>query len=349
MKKPKLAFITHHNCARVTKEAWVLKNLGYEIRLISHLPKEYDKSLYDSINYYETPEKFRSTIKLFFGKVDIFHVHNTPDWMAWTIRELNPKAKIILDVHDSNRWLFGEQTVDATGEKVIWYDEDMAIGCSNGLVLPSLGCQKEIKTRTSKPTTFIPPACPEDWYITKPQGFYGGAVINGGVSMDVINSGEIWRNYTDLCKALRGKCQIYMYTPSITARADDKLNIHYMNLGCRISKMMMSLVIEKLGEHSWNIVGNWLANNKKIKVFDINMPNKFFDAVAAGIPSVSFGVQEVNRLIEKYDIGIVANTPDEFIERWDEHIQKRTNLAMHRRKLSMENFIGNLTKFYDNF
>jgi hypothetical protein len=62
---------------------------------------------------------------------------------------------------------------------------------------------------------------------------------------------------------------------------------------------------------------------------------------------VSFGVPEADRFIQKYDIGIVVGHPDELVERWDEHIQKRKNLYLRRRELAMERFIGNLTKLYD--
>ena len=122
-----------------------------------------------------------------------------------------------------------------------------------------------------------------------------------------------------------------------------------MNLGCRIQKMIPSMVFEKLGEHSWNIVGNWMGGPVKNKVWEVALPNKFFDAVAAGLPSVSFGVPEVDRFIRKHDIGITVSTPEELFERWDEHTEKRKNLCLYRRELSMERFIGKLTDFYEMF
>ena len=45
-------------------------------------------------------------------------------------------------------------------------------------------------------------------------------------------------------------------------------------------------------------------------------------------------------IVEKYDIGITIQHPQELIENWHKHVIKRTNLLLKREKLCMENYIN---------
>lgn len=298
---------------------------------------------YDSFSFYTTPEQFISTVKD-FRKIDIWQIHNEPAWPLYTLRELHPKAKIILDYHDSNWWRLYETKTARSGEALSWYNEDVAVLCADGFVVPSEACKKEVKTRTDKPVAFLPSATPLLWYPTRPYGFWGGVVIEGGVSMKANDEIDRWRDYTELVKALIQKCEVYIYSPSWGTDSSDPLANHYIDLGAKIGNMNPKELLKRLGEHTWNIVGNW--QEKRARVWDFALPNKFFEAVTSGIPCVSFGVPEADKYIEKYDIGIVVQHPDELADRWTEHISKRKNLYLCRREFAMERFIQNLEKLY---
>lgn len=341
-KKPKICFVAEHHCSRVAKEAIVLRQLGYEVHMVSSSLRFVEE--YDSFSFYTDVDQFIRTVRD-FRKIDIWQVHNEPAWPLWTLRELHPKAKIILDYHDSNRWRLYHTTAARTGEKLSWYNEDVAVMCADGFVVPSEACKKEVKTRTDRPVAFLPSATPLSWYPTRPYGFWGGVVIEGGVSMKGHDEIDRWRDYSELVKVLSEKSEVYIYSPSWGTDASDPLVNHYIDLGAKIGNMAPKELLNRLGEHTWNVVGNW--QNPRARVWDFALPNKFFEGAASGIPCVSFGVPEADRFIEKYDIGIVIGHPDELVERWDEHIEKRRNLYLCRRELAMERFIGNLTKLYD--
>lgn len=344
MRKPKIAFVAEANCLRVTKEAYTLRKLGYEVHLITNQIRNYD--CYNSIAFYETSFQLRQAIKVYSKYIDIFHVHNEPDYPATVVREVVPKAKIVHEMHDSNYWLLGKQTVSESEEKVKWYDEEVAVLCADAFVVPSKACKDELKSRTDKPIAWIPPACPIDWYRTKMNGYNSGLVVQGGVSIYSRGQLDHWRDYTMLLKALQGKCNIYIYSPCFDATAADPLFNHYEKLATKVGKYSYEGLLDQLGLHTWNLVGNY-SPNKEIMVAKYSIHNKLFDAIAAGVPSIIFDVVECIKIVEQYGIGISVKTPDELMERWDEHIEKRKNLMLYRSKLSMENYISRLTKLYE--
>ena len=346
MKKPKIGFISDHHCLKVVKQATVLKSLGYEVHCVTSWNRA--PEAYTSMSVYNGVDQFRDTIKNL--NFDIWQCNNEPSWPTCAVREIHPKAKIVYDYHDSNRWRMKYTKEVNSGEKLSWYNEDIAVMVSDGFIVPSDACKKELRTRTKKPIVWLPPATPLSWYPTTACGFYGGAVINGGMSMvktyqDGHEAVDAWRNYTALVKYLVEKVEVYLYSPSWKADASDPLHNHYYGLGAHLGKMTIAEMLKRLGDHTWNIVGNWQEHPSY--VWQFAMANKFFEAIAAGIPSVSFGCGEMDKMIEKYDIGIIVKHPDELIERWDEHIEKRKNLYFCRRKLAMENFIHRSIKLYE--
>jgi hypothetical protein len=336
--------VTEHHCSRVVKEATVLRKLGYEVSVITMFVR--DVSLYSSFSLYSTAEQFYSTIK--DVKADIFHVHNEPHWMLYAVRETFPKAKILLDYHDSNYWRNPFTKVEKTSEPITWYNEDVVVECADAYVVPSWECKRETRTRVrKKPIVVVPAAVPLDWYITRPIDFWGGLVINGGVTANPANRLELWRDYTKIVKELTVDFDVYIFSSSWKSNAGDSLHNTYYELGAHCGKLTPQQLLKRLAEHTWNLVGNYVLDEEGSYVWKYSLPNKFFEAVAAGIPTVVFNCPEVAKIVERYDIGIVIQDPKELKKRWAEHSAKRKNLYMVRRKLCMENYIKPLLGLYD--
>lgn len=98
-----------------------------------------------------------------------------------------------------------------------------------------------------------------------------------------------------------------------------------------------------MGRNDWSLVGNL----RKDRVWDLALPNKFFDAMAAGIPVVNFGCKEVEPLVNAFDVGINVETVDELLERWDEHTQKRYKVNINRRFFTIESHMQKLVDLYE--
>ena len=320
---------THHACGRCIKISRALKNLGYELHLVTNRVPA-DKGIFDSVTYYADEQGFKTALGL-FNDNDLFHHHNEPSWQTTIIRETFPSARIVLDMHDSNYWRI---------EGMKWFEEDVAMQCADALVFTSKSMQDSIE-KYNKPHIIIPSAVLKEDFVYHPQHYWGGLVSQGGHSLpNNDNPLESWRDYTALYALLRDKKQVFAYCPAFKVGSD--LDNHYINLGAKLGVFSHKELIDKMGRHDWSLCGNL----RKDKIWDLALPNKFFDAMGSGIPVVNFGCKEVEPLVQNFDVGINVETVDELIERWDECTQKRYKVFINRDFFTMENHIDKLVRLY---
>ena len=346
-KELDIAFVSEHCCIRVVKEAVALRNLGHRVHVLTAEPNSY--GVFSSVQVYKSPNQLETMALQIAPTIDIWQVHNEPTWPVLLLREVLPKeAKILLDAHDTNHWRIEDTvTLEALTETVKWPVFDMTMLCVDGVVVPSKACAVDVAGRTQAPVVVVPSACPMSEYRYNDQSFMGGLCSQGGhVSPNEIIPGhpEHWRDYTRLFTDMRGKRQVYAYSPMFVMDGKSPIDLHYNSLGVRMGNMRYDQLIGHIGQHSWNLVGNL----SDAMVWQFALPNKFFDACAAGLPSVSFGTPMADEYIEGLGIGIVVKSVDELVARWDECIEKRKNLMLRRRELAMERFIPDLVEFYRN-
>ena len=346
MKKQRIGFVSWHNCIRAQKEATILRELGYHVHCITGAIRQ--PELYITTSAISTPDQLRRTAKVLESQIDIFHVHNEPNWMVPVLREALPNAKIVFDYHDSNYWrLRTGAKVEGYDEEISWYDEDIATQIADAYVVPSMPAFKELETRADgKPIALIPSANPVSQYQNFPRSFRGGLVSQGGHIHKELLPGEHWRNYTEIYKALVGKVEVFAYAPNFVPNRSDEMTNHYMDLGVNVGSMKHAELLKRIGEHTWALVGNLVPEDQH-SAWQYILPNKLFDAVAACTPVAVFNCPAAEWLVKKYDIGIICKSPQDLIDRWSEHKQKRTNLALCRRDLSMDAYVGALLDLYD--
>ncbi len=327
----RIIMISWHCCGRVVKQARALKNLGYNLNLVTNrVPANID--VFDSINYYKDKKDLDTTLGL-FGDTDIFHVHNEPTWMSTIIRVKYSNARIVLDMHDSNYWRV---------EGMRWYEEDVAMQCADALVMTSKSMKDSIK-RYGKPTIIVPSATLEEDFRYGGWHYWGGLCSEGGHSLPTDeNPMESWRDYTALYTLLKGKRQVFAYSPMF--RQGSKLDKHYIKLGVKLGTYTHEDLLDNMGKHDWSLVGNL----KRDRVWDLALPNKFFDSMAAGIPVVNFGCKEVETLVNTFDVGINVDTVDELLDKWEECEQKRYKVHINREFFVLERYIGELTRLYES-
>ncbi|MDD2869680.1 glycosyltransferase [Neomegalonema sp.] len=348
MKKPVIAFVSQHHCIRALKQAIVLKDLGYEVHLVTN--RLNNSHFYKSAYVYLNPLDFEEVVRTLKDRIDIWHIHNEPNWYVVTVRKVIPNAVIIMDYHDSHHWRLTEEQsyIYPEKEKLAFYMEDSAALVSDAFVTPSKKCRDEVVKRTGKKTIYVPSACPRKEFRIREFAIRGGLAIQGGmVSPQMVEKEgwNRWRDYTEFLQEIKGKIHVFAYSPSFGVEKPDVTKDHYVKLGVEPDKQFYHVLLDRLGEHSWNLVGNW--QKSFTLVWDYALPNKFWDSVAAGVPSVSFNCPETSKIIKEYDIGLSLNHPKELINRWGEHIEKRKNLILTRDELCMENHIEKLTNLYE--
>jgi len=326
----RIAFVSGHGCGRAIKMAMSLYSVGHEVVLLTSNPMLGGGAFYTKIRY-DTIDEFKNAISV-LGPGYIYHIHNEPSWMATVVREVFPKSKIILDVHDSNYW--------RTHGDYNWYEEDVAAQVSDAFVFPSDSAKKLFPWKGR--SVVIPSANPKSVFHYGPWDYYGGLVCAGGhVDPRATGVEDSWRDYTALYSQLKGKKQVYAYSAEFGKGKE--VDNYYIGLGCKLGAVSHGELIRVLGRHDWSLVGN--INDAP--VWNVALPNKALDSLAAGIPLMNFNCPEVSKLIEKYDIGIDVKSVDELIDRWGEHIHKRKNVFLNRHNLSMDKFIGRLTNLYE--
>ena len=333
----KITIVTKRPCIRVAKEAFALKGLGHEVNLVSPVM---DSEIYDNVLYWGSPKQLEDAVKIIAKETDIFVVHNEPTWPVMIVREALPDAKIVLDYHDSFYWYFdADAEVVAPNEKARWHEEDYCVSVCDGFVVGSEGSRNELKTRTDRPIAIVPPAALRTDYRYQPHSFQGGLVSQGGHAIPghFTRVGEHWRDYTPLYKYLKGRCNVFAYIPT-----DERIAKYYKQFTTNVDSHPYAVLLNKLGEHTWNLVGNWTEHI----VWQYSAPNKFYDALAAGIPSVVFHITSVKEILQDDKIGMVISHPDELIARWDEAPYLRKELMLKRKKYCMENFIGRAVDLY---
>ena len=327
-----IVFISHHLCERVMKEARALKKLGYTLHLLTNRISSNALDLFDSNTYYRNHIDLDRALGVFSDKY-IFHVHNEPTWMATVVRTKYPSSKIVLDMHDSNYWrVEGDFS---------WYEEDVAMQCADALVFTSQKMRDTIE-KYGKPHIILPSANLREDFRYGAWHHMGGLVSQGGHSLpNDENPLEAWRDYTALYALLQGRKQVFAYSPMFKAGSD--IDTHYIATGAKLGNFEHEDLINQLGVHSWNLVGNI----KQALVWKRALPNKFFDAMAAGIPVVNFGCTEVATLVDAFDVGINVTSVDELLDKWDLHREKRYKVHLNRDFFVMERSIGRLTELYD--
>ncbi|KKM00282.1 hypothetical protein LCGC14_1806000 [marine sediment metagenome] len=327
----KIIVVTNHCCGRVIKQARVLKKLGYDLHLITNRLPKFDRENFKSVSYYDDKKGLDNTLSL-FGDKNIFHVHNEPTWMATVIRTKYANARIVLDMHDSNYWRV---------EGMRWFEEDVAMQCADALVFTSKSMRDSIE-KYGKPHIIVSSATLKEDFRYGAWHYWGGLVSQGGHSLPTNeNPLESWRDYTALYTLMKGKKQVFAYSPQFRPGSD--LDKHYINTGAKLGTFSHQDLLDRMGRHNWSLVGNL----RKDMIWDLALPNKFYDAMAAGIPVVNFGCKEVEPLINAFDVGINVETVDELLERWDEHTEKRYKVNINRQFFVMERYIDKLTDLYE--
>ena len=102
------------------------------------------------------------------------------------------------------------------------------------------------------------------------------------------------------------------------------------------------MLLTQLSRHDWGLVGNL----RQTLEWDVAMPNKLFEYIAAGVPVVSMYASEAGEFIERHGLGIQVKSMEELRDRWREHEPIRRHLLKTRLAWCMERHIHELEALY---
>jgi glycosyltransferase involved in cell wall biosynthesis len=346
----KIAAVSSHNCIRLHKISLPLLDMGHNVHLIARKFVGFSE-LYRTFSLYSDINQCTESIKL-HSDADIFHCHNEPSWFVSAIKELFPYKPVILDVHDT----YLTRTTDKE------YQESMSKGLphvrvtteernnfqlADGLVFVS----DEVRDATMSefnltcPNIVLPSYVPLNLYQYHTKEWMGGLVYEGRVTISEeykdknLNTGAEYCDYSEVSKeAKRVGIDFHLYA----GREDDAFKKIYDEEAFVHPGYSYRDLLRQISRHDWGLVGNLIDSPQ----WQQTLPNKMFDYLAAGVPSVCINASASSKIAERYGFGITVKSLDELAGRWSEHRECRNNLFKIRRELSMENNIYKLLDLY---
>jgi hypothetical protein len=341
--KPRICECAWHCCVRVTKQAVALSNRGYKVHLITGMIPPVVNG-YESIHNYSLGEWLRGTeaperkqlinaIKQLDGYVDIFHVHNEPDWIVTTVGETIRRSKMVFDIHDLT-------SMRSKQEEPV---ERKAIEMADGLVTISEPYRDFIKNKYSitKPFEFVHSCVPEELYVKDPLPSLEGVVYEGGLH-PVINQNQFlqYRNFARFLMFTKSKNVPFHIFP-----ADPQFDYQwYRNNGAYLYQPKnYPVLMQELSRFDFGFAGTPIPNPE----FDGAMPNKIFEYTAAGIPSMVFNAPAAAKFVEKEGLGVAIKNEDHFMEVYKNKDFYKKMVRKNMYRFTMEKEIVKLDKFYE--
>lgn len=342
--------VAGHCCIRVQKMAIPLIEKGHNVHLVGmKIPSFYEQ--YKTFTLCNDVGQMIDALKVYArgADVDLFHCHNEPSWFVSMLKEITDKP-VILDVHDS--YLARSTPEEATealdkGEKHVRVstEERNNFQMADALVFPgdafrSLVCNE---FKLEQPALTLPSYVPERFYKYATKDWHGGLVYEGKVNVPSetkgFNSGFSYCDYTELAQKTHDMgMDLHLYS----ARDDEKFRKHYGETAFIHAPLAFEDLMNAISRHDWGLVGNVA----KTREWEVAMPNKMFEYMAAGLPVVSMNAAQCSKLIEEAGVGISVESPEELGERWSEHRELRKQVFKLRKNWTMNAHIHKLEDFY---
>jgi hypothetical protein len=189
---------------------------------------------------------------------------------------------------------------------------------------------------------------PKEFITHESQDWWGGLVYEGKVNLpqeiERDNSfGFRYCDYSQLAKDLkRLDIGFHMYGPPSD---DENYQKVYGENAFLHGRFPYEKLLELISRHDWGLMGNVYPTPH----WNSTMPNKVFDYMAAGVPTVAINAKETGDFITKHDIGISVDSLEELKDRWGEERRCRKNLIKKRQQFVMDNHISKLEDLYRQF
>lgn len=350
--------VSGHACVRVQKMALPLLERGHNVHLIAYKTPSFYES-YDTFLHAAGTRQYLEAIKLYEPIVDIWHCHNEPSWFVSAIKEYSDKP-VILDVHDSHLVRVTPDEADkmvAEDQKPlrVAVEERNNFQLADGLIFVSEPFADIIRGEfaLSQPSLVLPSYVPNflmQYQAVKKQ-WLGGLVYEGRVDMpdDVKpgseNHGYRYCDYYELAMKLRNRGIDFHIYSGRSLSSEQKFYDLYKDYAVLHNGRNVKNLLAALQRHDWGLVGNIEFTPD----WDIALPNKLFEYIAAGVPIVAINAAHCSEIIEKAGIGITVKSVNELADRWPEHREMRRNLPKARKAFRMEEHIAELEGFYRGF
>jgi hypothetical protein len=269
--------------------------------------------------------------------IEMIHIHNEPSWLARAVRRIHPDMPIIFDAHDMNLsrgfgstegeieafqicdgYLFPSQTMMDTAIEAVPRVAKKPHGITHSMVI-----------QAHHPP--IPSLFPR----------IGGLVYQGGLATGGDEDYTPF-DYRDWRQAVIDLTELGIPIHLFGATLEDIGEV-YGRFGavCYPQQEYMALM-QALNRYDWNLVGAPIDS----KAIQACMPNKLFEGIAAGIPSIVLNASEAAEFVREHQLGVVIDSLDEIPGIYHEHEKYRKIVEAKRHMFTMESQLPVLERVY---
>jgi len=299
----RVGHISVHACIRAHKMAWTMGPTGHDQYMISErIAATHSITPYKGVSIFEAKGdelsrclQLRQAILNLEPYVDIWHVHNEPNWIFRQVHEVATKP-IIWDIHD---WT-SLRKVEVPHPKEL-EEEQYAIENADGFSVCSKGYLKKIRELSKKPSQVVYSMVPERFFIRERPGHLPGICFEGGVKGKNDQRYNFpyrnWASFShEAVKNFTEEQKFYFYTANDGEDFSDYEQKKVLFRAPEIYPEMLAL----MSQHDAGLVGTPFP----VKDFEDSMPNKLFEYLAAGLPCIIINSPEALRFGLENQVGI---------------------------------------------
>ena len=322
--KPSVCMVAYHCCIRVFKEAYPLNQKGYRLGLLTNQLGS-GWNMFEPCMAYLTPDQFRWSLEYLekYGKFQIYHVHNEPDWIARIVCEVVRKngKKVIWDIHD----------IESARIQSIPFEEQEILKKVDGIVHVSDSAKKWTNQKHSNLTpnqiilgSLLPEALIRN-KKTMPYRIKNSIVYEGGLSpaqkprpvADARSNSDgqslhnyDMRDYSRVIFALSNEgFKPYILQSDNEIGAIGATAQGYIQYGAvpepAVAPTDLPTVLSK---YEWGLVGVPFS----FPLGDMALPNKLFEYLSAGVVPIVINCKQAGEFVEKNNIGLYIKSDKDF-------------------------------------
>lgn len=332
MKKLNICMVSMHGCIRVFKETHILQQAGHTVHHLA-MSETFGWNKYETHTLYADEESGIRAVQLMDrAGIDIFHVHNEPDWIVSMVRKGTDKP-IVYDIHDL------EHLRHAGGPGP---EECNAVHDCDAVIHTSTYTQdKYNSTHGAKPIDgVVLPKVPRDFLVPeKLANTYAPytLVYQGGLAeqeqREYGSDGIMYENYRYYVQMVQGMAlcgfQSYLFSASHLAGGI------YEGAGAIVfpSQPWIQL-LKAISPYQIGFVGA----TTHCELMQYSSPNKLYEYMAAGVVPVIMYAEHAAKRAEELGVGIILNVekPIQGQLDQDEIIARHNTLMDVREEITME-------------
>ena len=315
-------------------------NAGIEASFLQMSMPDAFRAILPNQFYYLSKEDLGPKIKALAP--DVIHAHAEPAWLASFAKECLPDTPVVFDAHDLNYCRSGNKTVEE--------DERRALCDSDAVILPSYSYQKAVQDGFGvKLSEVIYSMCNAADIPEYPLARVNGIVYEGGMvatsEAEQSKSQMRYNDYRTMAVKLHDMGIAFHCYPGRADYAEEHIKAGVVWHWAYQHKPLL----HQLTRYDWGLVGAPFKNPQ----WDMAMPNKLFDYVAAGIPPLVINAEEAEGYVHGHnEFGVEIgwsikdisqlSLPEVYIK----HEHYRNVIGKVRHKFTMDTQMPKLINLY---